>query len=70
MKGSSSQWLVLSYDEMNFRWTLFCAPLSSLFFGGEEVRLLGANLFLCYEKPLNNLIIKHLKVIFPRSPST
>ena len=67
MKGSFSQWLEFSFDEANCEWMLFCAHLSSVFFGENGVLLLGANLSLCYEK---FLIIKHLNATFPRSLSS
>ena len=54
MKGSFSQWLAFLLDETNCEWTFFCAHLSCVFFGGNWVLLLGANLSLCYVKSFNN----------------
>ena len=53
MKGSSSQWLVLSPEEANGGWTLFCTHLLSVS-GGNRVLLIAADLPLCYEKSFNN----------------
>ena len=54
MKGSSSQWLVLSPDEANCGWALFYDHLSSVFFGGNE---------WCFLEPTRFSVAKSLLVI-------